>query len=243
MQNARFDVLPLELENLRDAVRARDELIGSLGHELRNSIAPLVLLAEQFELGLGLEPSQLASRTAMLARNVRKLASTIDRVSEVAQLRDGKLQLSISRVDLGEVVRDARAQLEREADAGGVELRCVADPAVVGLWDRARVKQIVTNLLSNAIRYGGPGTVTITVRAAGDRGELAVEDQGPGIPEAERAHLFERLDHAARARRHNGGFGLGLWIAKTLCRAMNGSIALDPTVGSGARFSVSLPRG
>lgn len=223
---------PRELE-LEAALKARDQLISVLGHQLRNALAPLVLLAAQFD------PDD--RRSVRLAKHLNVLTATIDRVSELSQLREGALDLSPAAVDLGEVVSEVIADLAQEAAAGAVEIRVHAASRVTGVWDRARVKQIVASLLHNAIRHGGGGLVEITIEDAATSARLTVQDRGPGIPAARRERLFDAFDHAVERRR--GSLGVGLWIARTLARAMNGDLQLVESELPGARFCLTLGHG
>src|SRR5512139_3756054 len=146
---------PGTVEELRSALLARDELIAVIGHELRNAMAPLVLLAGQLELMPGAD-DMMRAKMAMLTRNLNGFVGTLDRVSEVAQLREGKLRLAPQNVDAQDVVHEVGRELARMTSSGGCELR-FETTSVEGSWDRARLKQIVTHLVTNAIRYAGGG--------------------------------------------------------------------------------------
>jgi signal transduction histidine kinase len=148
--------------------------------------------------------------------------------------------LEPARVDLAALVREVSAQFERQAIAGGVELVVDAPGPVFGRWDRVRLKQIVSNLISNAIRYGGDGKVEIMLTASEHRVELSVRDHGLGISPQELATIFDRFEH--RPAQRASGFGIGLFVVKTLCRAMGGDAQADNAVGGGARFTVVLSR-
>ena len=222
---------------LRAALAARDELMSIVGHELRNAMAPLLLLAAHFE-AMPKTDDMMRAKIAMLTRNLKAFQSILDRVAEVTQLREGKLALATSTFDAAAAVRDVIGELEPLARAGNAELRLDAH-AVTGAWDRDRLQQIVRHLVTNAIRYA-PGAIDIRVREAGSALEITVQDTGPGIPASERASIFDRFDHKG-ARRH-GGFGVGLWVVKALCHAMGGTVGLAETV-RGACFIVTLPRG
>ena len=225
------------------ALAARDSFIALVGHELRNSVAPMLLLAEQFAT-LAHDPQappMFASRAALLTRHLNKFVTTVNRVAEVADLRRGRVHLEPTEVDLVEVVDEVCRETRREAEAGGAELVVEAAGPVTGSWDRARIKQILSNLVSNAIRYGGSGRVEIAARGGDTVAELVVRDHGPGIEPDMLAHLFDRFAHD-RPRRA-GGFGIGLWVVKALCTAMRGSVNADNASSGGARFCVVLPRG
>jgi signal transduction histidine kinase len=103
------------------------------------------------------------------------------------------------------------------------------------------VTQIVTNLLTNAIRYTGGGTVEISVRERDNDAELVVRDHGPGIPPDQIDGLFDRFDHPRS--RTSGGFGVGLFVVKAMCTAMHGRVSVHNALDGGACFSVLLPRG
>jgi signal transduction histidine kinase len=177
----------------------------------------------------------------MLTNNLNKLMTTIGRILEIADLRRGKLQLAPSTTNLVEVVRDVCGEVTREAAAGGSNLVIEASAPVIGLWDRARIKQIVSNLVANAIRYGGGSRIDIAVRDNAGHAELVVRDHGPGIDAAQMPHLFGFFENSPRRR--PGGLGLGLWVVQTLCSAMGGEVNVENCGDGGARFCVVLPRG
>lgn len=227
--------------DLEERLAARDEFIGDLGHELRNTIAPLVLLADHFEqLAPSAEP-QLANRVGMLSRNLRKLTSTIDRLTEVAALREGRLELDYESVDLRDVVDDVARELAPDAARAGADLRVSYATPVQGWWDRGRLKQILHNLVGNAIRYGDGAPIEVRVGITGRDAELIISDAGPGIPLALREHVFDRFDH--RSCPKGNGFGVGLFVAKALVLKMSGAIHLADSETGGARFCIRLPRG
>ena len=216
------------VDELREALVARDELLAVMGHELRNSMAPLVLLASMFE-EMPVDDT-MKSRVAMLSRNLRSFRDTLDRIIEVTSLREGKLVLQRTRVDLDEVVREVCAGAK-----GEVRIESAQTP---GLWDRARVAQIVSHLVTNAFQHGAP-PVTISVRGRGGDVELVVQDAGPGIPLDMRDRLFQRFERSGPRRAK--GLGVGLWVVDQLARAMGGNVRLLDS-DRGARFGVVLPR-
>jgi len=232
-----------QVQELTLALAARDRFLSLIGHELRNALAPMMLLAEQFGmLAEGSQPpGKVLSRVAMLTNNLNKLMATIGRIVEVADLRRGKVPLAPSATNLVDVVRDVCSEVAREAAAAGAALIIEANAPVVGQWDRARVKEIAANLVDNAIRYGGGGRVEIAVRNGDGDAELVVRDHGPGIDAALLPHLFDFFENTSRRR--PGGLGLGLWVVQTLCTAMRGAVSVENCCDGGARFCVVLPRG
>jgi signal transduction histidine kinase len=225
---------------LQDRLEARDQFIGVLGHELRNTIAPLALLADHFEqLALTSHP-QLTAKVGMLSRNLKKLTTTIDRLAEVSSLRAGKLALACEHVDLRDVLDEVSRELAPDAAHASADLRVYYTTPVQGWWDRERLTQVVRNLVANAIRFSGGAPIEISTQLTGRDAEIVVHDQGPGVPNELRAHLFDRFDHKTPSR--GSSFGVGLFVVKALCQAMGGSVRLDEAA-TGARFCVTLPRG
>lgn len=226
------------VEQLQQALASRDELIAVMGHELRNAMAPLMLLSEQFEL-MPSHDDLLNKRVAMLRRNMGAFQETVERVAQVSQLRAGKLELQPESLDAAEVIGEVCRKLATRAEASRCELRCEIAP-VVGRWDRERLTQIAQHLICNAIRYASGAPIDIALSESNDQLRLVVQDRGPGIAMAERDLLFDRFDRSGQRR--SGGLGVGLWVVKTLCAAMQGTVALVESE-YGARFCVTLPRG
>lgn len=226
---------------LEEKVAARDQFIGGLGLELRNTIAPLVLLADQFEQLAPTTDPQLATRVGVLARNLRKLTSTIDRLTEVSALRDGNIEFDYELVDLRDIVDDVAREAAPDAARANADLRASCSTPIQGWWDRVRLKQMLHNLVGNAIRYGDGAPIEIRAEIAGRDAELVVTDEGPGIPPELRDHVFDRFDRLSCTK--GNGFGIGLFVVKALSQAMGGSVRLDDTEGRGARFCITLPRG
>ena len=225
---------------LQEKLEGRDKFIGVLGHELRNTIAPLALLADHFEqLALTTHP-QLTAKVGMLTRNLKKLTNTIDRLAEVSALRAGKLALDCEHVDLRDVLDEVAKELAPDAARAHADLRVYYTTPVQGWWDRERLTQVVRNLVANAIRYGEGAPIEISAQLSGRTAELVVHDRGPGVHPDLREHLFDRFEHKTPSR--GSSFGVGLFVVKALVEAMGGSVRLDDTA-SGARFCVTLPRG
>ena len=133
----------------------------------------------------------------------------------------------------------AERMKEPAASAGSV-LRVDRGAPAGGYWDSFRIEQVVTNLIANAIKYGAGKPIDVTVGRAGVSARITVRDQGPGIAPADQRRLFERFARFGSVR-HYGGFGLGLWIARTIVEAHGGAISVESCPGAGAGFTVELP--
>lgn len=231
-----------KIQELTTALAARDSFLALVGHELRNALAPMLLLVEQLD-ALTKDPQApagVSSRAAMLTRNVNSLVSTIERVADVTDLRRGKLHLDCATANLADVVEDVCRETRRLATASGALIVLTAERPVVGQWDRSRVKQLVSNLLHNAIHRGG-GTIEVSVSDTGEGGELVIRDHGPAYEVEALPSAFEFPEHGGA--KGSGRFGMGLWVVKALCSAMRGTVTVENASGGGARFCVVLPRG
>ena len=112
--------------------------------------------------------------------------------------------------------------------------------SLVGLWDRSRLDQILTNLVTNAIKYGQGKPVDVTIASASGLAEMRVADRGIGVDPAQQERIFGKFERAA-SQRNYGGLGLGLWITRELVELMNGQVRVESSPGHGATFIVSLP--
>jgi len=234
---------------LEEAVRVRQDFLSVAGHELKTPLTALMLIARTMEKALATPPAapsslppmqadqRLADRCRGLNRQLARLGSLVDRLLDVSRISAGKLTLDLEQLDLAEVARDVAG---RFTEAQSRQITIDAPAAVEGRWDRLRVEQIITNLLSNAITYGAGRPIALTVRRAGAHGEIVVRDQGIGIAPEALSRIFERFERAASGRQY-GGLGLGLWIVRQLVEAMDGSIRVESSLGNGSTFTVQLP--
>jgi signal transduction histidine kinase len=224
----------------RLAIGLRDSLISLASHELRTPLTALQLRVQLLARNARAETlsKDRFSRDAAGAEDqVKKMARLIDDLLDISRIMSGRLRLDVEDVDLGGFVReivDRCPELQREL----VSVKVEGEP-IVGRWDRMRIDQIVSNLLSNALKYGENNPIDIRVGRDADRARLVVRDHGIGIAAADLPRIFERFERAAA--RHIGGFGLGLWIVRQVVDALGGTIAVESRLGSGSIFIVELP--
>jgi signal transduction histidine kinase len=239
--------LERRVEELTRSLALSDEFLSTLGHELRNPLAPIYMQAQYLLAAVRQgEPKALSSAWMVtqlegFCRRLQKFLEMLNRIMDVSRMSAGQLELELEEVDLVEIVRDVSSNFDRELGAARSELRLELPPRLIGNWDRMRVEQIFTNLLSNAIRYGAGRP--IEVRADGDLEQitLSVKDQGVGIAEENQRRIFERFERAGKTR-SSGGFGIGLWTVRQSCHALGGHVAVKSQPGEGSEFTVILPR-
>jgi len=232
-----------ETEALRAVDQMKSDFLAAMSHDFRS---PLTVVRGAVELLLGERPGVLTPGQRELAesaeRNVHRLEEFTEELLEMARLEQGAVALEPEELDvrtlLSEVVADHQilAKQRRQWFA----LDAPADAMTVSA-DRGRLRQALSNLVGNAIKYGPTGT-PITVRAERQNGQfrIAVSDHGPGIPPEERGHMFEKF-FRGRGVGTTPGAGLGLSIARSLVVLHGGSLDYEDTPGGGSTFVVRLP--
>ena len=232
-------------QGAKEAVQVRDEFLSVASHELKTPLTPLRLkLHRMRQVARGaagtLNPAELLAHLEVVERQVTKLDRLIDSLLDVSRIGAGKLELEWEDVDLVEIVHEVTGRFEPQAAKAGCALTVHAPGPLVGRWDRLRLEQVVTNLLSNALKYGAGKPIELTVSAERGHAVLSVRDEGIGIEPASLSRIFERFERAV-SERHYGGLGLGLYITRTIVQALGGTIEARSTPGQGATFLVVLP--
>lgn len=234
-----FDVMATRL---RQVETTRRRLLGDLGHEMRTPVATLDGYLEAFEDGVAAADT---STLAMLRDQTRRLARLAEDVTAVSRAEEGQVTLHMDATSPEDLVAAAVAAAGgRYAEAGVALTAQVEQGAPRVLVDRARLAQVLDNLLDNAVRHTpAGGSVSVSAAADGDAVRISVTDTGDGIPTEHLPHLFERFYRVDPARdRKHGGSGVGLTIASALVRAHGGTLdAASPGPGQGSVLTVRLP--
>lgn len=241
------DRLALSVDNallLREAHRAvaqRDEFFTLAAHELRTpttalklSVQSLLRATRRGEEEGPLTPD-LQSRLDTIDRTAGRLTTLVNELLDVTRLHSGRLRLSLEPVDLSALVREVATRFTLSP----LELE-LAD-AALGQWDRTRLEQVVTHLLSNALKYGTGRPVHVSVEVRGEQVRLVVRDESIGIPPEHLPRLFNRFERTV-SERPPEGMGLGLYITRRVVEALGGRVEVHSAPGAGATFSVELPR-
>jgi signal transduction histidine kinase len=151
------------------------------------------------------------------------------------------MQLDLESVDLVDVVEEATSRLGIELGHSGSSLAIRAPKRVVGQWDRSRMDQVVTNLVSNAVKFGMGRPIEVEIAAQRGWTTLTVRDHGMGMDEPTRQRVFRPFERGVSLR-HYGGLGLGLYIVKTIVEAQGGFVDVQSQLGAGSTFTVRLPQ-
>jgi two-component system phosphate regulon sensor histidine kinase PhoR len=224
------------------ALDVKEEFVASVSHELRTPLTSVLghleMLTERDDL-----PREVAAQLEVVERNAVRLQHLVSDLLNVAQAREGGLQLSRTRTDIGALVQDAVEAAAPVALIGEVGLLAHTPHDLVAMVDGDRLRQVVDNLISNAVKYTEPdGSVTVALLRVAGNLELTVEDTGIGIEAGELDRLFSRFFRGRQALdRMSPGAGLGLSIVRTIVEAHGGDVRVDSQPGRGSTFVVVLP--
>ncbi len=230
------------ISRLDEAFQYSKRFVADASHELRT---PLTVLRGELEAML--EDVKLSAEhheaVAGLLEEVERLATIVEGLFALSRLDAGEAQREGVPFDLGELTTSTADQMALLAEDKRISVTCNAPKGVLVKGDRARLKQVIVNLLDNAIKYTPEGgEVGLIVSADGRNAVLEVADSGIGIPPEALPHVFERFFRVDKARsREMGGAGLGLSIVKSICTAHDGRVEVNSAPGQGSRFRVELP--
>ena len=230
-------------EQAEAAVRMRDEFLAIASHELRTPLTTLVLslaVVEHDRMKGDLEQIHRSLRRAQ--KQAERMGHLVDRMLDVSQIASGKLKLELAPCDLSDVVKDVAERLSEEASNASCELRRTLSSGIVGQWDRFRLDEALSNVLSNAIKYGAGHPIDIQLQARDEKAVLVVEDRGIGIAPDDLCRIFGRFERTIASKNY-GGLGLGLYITRQIIEQQGGSIRAENRSHGGARFVIELPLG
>lgn len=221
------------------AVLRRDEFLSVASHELKTPLTSLGLYLETLVRALR-SGRDVEAQVEKMRAHARRLTALIDDLLDVSRLTAGSVPLDPAPMDLVALVWDVVARFEPLARAAGSTIDVAGPPSLEGVWDRARLDQVLTNLLSNALKYGRGTPVRVELSREADLARLDVGDEGVGVDPDDHGRIFERFERASSARPFSG-LGVGLWIVRTIVEAHGGSVHVDSRLGEGATFRVELP--
>jgi signal transduction histidine kinase len=245
---AAFNEMADELEreaSQRDQLdRLKDEFVLTASHELRSPLTSVQGFAELLMLERDSLTEKQVETVEIILDNCRHLVGLLNDLLDLARSDAGRLAIKPAPTELAPLVDDVVRTMRAQTEPGGQTLSQQVDPDLPRVnADTGRLRQILVNLVTNAHEYSPEGaSIEVGARRDGDEVEIAVKDDGPGIPAEQLAHIFERFTRGdAGLTQRVGGTGLGLAISKSLVELHGGSIAVDSTVGVGSTFRVRLP--
>ncbi len=233
-------------QKAEEANRLKSQILAIVSHDLRSSLNAIIgyssLLKSQ------LFSDDVAKRGEMLERvdqNARTLLDLINNILDLSRIEAGRMELQRERVDLSEMIREVLNSLEPLGKEKGLEIILIDDPTVPLIGsDRGKVKQMITNLIANAIKFTDRGSVRVHLLHEPARKRVVVEisDTGIGISEEDLLHIFEPFYQALNSKKESGsGTGLGLSIVKKLVDLLGGTVQVISKPGVGSTFTVCFP--
>jgi signal transduction histidine kinase len=239
MENARL------LAQEREAIQVRDEFLCVAAHELFTPMTSLTLSLESLrragEGGAAADPATARRLVEMAHRQGERLTRLVATLLDVSRIETGRLALDPEEMDLAALAREVVVRFETDFERSRTAVSITCDRPVTGRWDRSRLDQVVTNLLSNAHKFGAGKPIEIALGGEGGAAWVRVRDHGIGVDPARQPFIFERFERAVPTK-HYGGLGLGLYISRRIVEAHGGSIRVESRPGDGATFTVELPR-
>ncbi|WNG48707.1 AAA family ATPase [Archangium minus] len=225
----------------QEAIQLRDDFLSVAAHELYTPITSLRLSVQGLLRRSGANLPQPLTRGIQSAEaQTRRLARLVEELLDVTRIQAGRLHLHLEQVELATVVRDVTERLRESLTRAHCPLSLQLQEGVVGRWDRTRLEQVVTNLLSNALKFAADKPINISLEQDAGLARLRVSDQGIGIAPDRLPYVFERFERAVPVD-HYGGLGLGLHIVREIITALGGSVRVESEPGVGTTFTVELP--
>jgi signal transduction histidine kinase len=248
MLGAAFNEMADELEreaSQRDQLdRLKDEFVLTASHELRSPLTSVQGFAELLMLERDSLSQKQVETVEIILDNCRHLVGLLNDLLDLARSDAGRLAIKPVPTELEPLIDDVVRTMRAQTEPGGQALSQQVDPDLPRIEaEPGRIRQILVNLVTNAHEYSPEGaSIEVSARRDGDEVEIAVKDDGPGIPAEQMEHIFERFTRGdAGLTQRVGGTGLGLAISKSLIELHGGSIAVDSTLGEGSAFRVRLP--
>ena len=244
MDESSSDILVFvqDRSKLADLERVRRDFLADISHELRTPISSIRLMVETIQLS-GEDPEAIRIFLPKVVVELERMTRMIEDLLALARGESKQVPLHREKVDLSTLISDTLTSFRQRAEQQDVQLRIDSKPNVEAEVDAERIRQVVANLVDNALRHTpAGGHVRIGLSAGNGDATLHVEDDGVGIPFKDLPHVFERFYVVDRSRsRDSGGTGLGLAIVKQIVEAHGGSVRVDSELGSGATFQCTLP--
>jgi signal transduction histidine kinase len=232
----------VQLRRGRELARLRNQFVANVSHELRTPLAQISMFSETLLLSRERSPDERRLFLSVIFREARRLASLVESVLRFSRGEAGATRLRPEPRDVAAEARETLASFAPLAEAAGVELRAELDDRAYAMVDHGALRQILLNLLDNAVKYGPRGqTIAVRVVSGGDELLLSVDDQGPGIPAADRRRVFDPFERLERPDApKTSGAGIGLTVVRDLVAAHAGRVWIESAPAGGARIGIAL---
>ena len=240
---AQLQLTQVELEH---AVRMRDDFMSIVSHEVRTPLNGLILETQLRKMHLARDNAAAFTMDKMQAmvdrdeRQIQSLIRLIEDMLDVSRIRTGKLSIRPGQFDLAQTVAQLLESFSAQISAAQSSVNFTAEQPVVGQWDEFRIEQVISNLLTTALRYGAKKPIDVSVYIESGQAVVDVRDQGIGISEENQQRVFQQFERVSSSH-VIAGLGLGLFISEQIVAAHSGTISVQSALGEGALFRVCLP--
>jgi PAS domain S-box-containing protein len=233
-------------KKLKEAISARDEFLSIASHELKTPLTSLKLQSQmkvryleknEFEK---FSPENIKKISESDVKQLDRLTRLVDDMLDITRINTGKLTIQKEKINLCTLVEEVISRMRKESEDKKIEISIHCSKPLIGIWDRFRIEQVITNLVTNAIKYGNRKPIEILINHLDDSAVLIVKDQGTGIQSEDQERIFERFERAI-SKSEISGLGLGLYIVKEIIERHGGSVRIESTPGQGSSFIVKLP--
>lgn len=244
------EALLLQLQStqieLQQAVRMRDDFMSIVAHEVRTPLNGLILETQLRKMHLARDNAAAFTLDKMRTmvdrdeRQIKSLIRLIEDMLDVSRIRTGKLSIRPSCFDLTVLARAVLQNFAQQIEAADASVSLEAGQPVIGNWDEFRIEQVISNLLTNALRYGAKSPIQVKVYSEQGEARVEVRDFGIGISEENQQRIFQQFERVT-VKHAVAGLGLGLFISEQIVTAHGGTITVESRIGEGALFRVCLP--
>lgn len=227
----------LVYEEMKRVAQMREDFLLLVSHELKTPLTTLKLGMQILEKKIS-DDLQKVLRPCL--EEIRRFENLTNDLINISNIDAGRLSLEPERINLAEIVRNVFLRFEFELNSKNYKVKFNVMEAVYGHWDQLRIEQVIINLLNNAIKYGEHKPIEVSVTKEGRFAVFSIVDHGPGIAKKEQERIFRKFERASSTKNY-GGFGIGLFLSKTIVDAHKGRIEVRDAEGGGAAFTVKLP--
>lgn len=233
-------------EQAQEAIRSRDEFLSIASHELKTPLTTIILrIQSTLDSILNQSLAKFSGEKLVASLNIahdqtRRLQNLIKDLLNFSLITTGKLELELKEDDLSELVKSVVNRFGDHLTLAGCSLKLESGDEIRGLWDQVRLDQAISNLLTNAIKYGEGTPIEIIVKKDGDKARITFADNGIGIDPKLQKTIFERFKRGTTDGKFQG-LGVGLFIVKQIVEAHGGKVFVKSKLGKGSRFTIELP--
>jgi signal transduction histidine kinase len=238
--------LDLKIKSAENEILARDEFLSIATHELKTPLTSILLQLQTVLHNIrnvslaNFSVEKLLKMIESTEQQSNRLSKMINDLLNVSLITTGRLELEVEEFDLAEVVREVVDRFSEKIKRESYEITVHAKDSIKGTWDKVRIEQVITNLITNAIKYGDNKPISVTVTKDHSTATIRVVDEGIGIHPDKVSNVFGRFQRAIASNNYQG-LGVGLYITHQIVIAHGGKITVESRLGSGSEFTVTLP--